>query len=167
MQFFPSRCVLKETESQVTPSQCRRWGPGGHIRPRQDVAVPSAGRRGALREAQGYFCIFPPMDRYWYDLVCWVFKCAGKGTLFAPNKSCLGSAFPAGASVRGARQQLRHSELLPSTSGKARYGPPRIVLLFQALLWVAEAIFFSVFAANMFKFALFWRQVVNASEVHT
>lgn len=90
-----------------------------------------------------------------------------KGCCFAPNKSRLGLAFPPCASVRGARQQLRHSKLLSSTSGKARYGQPSIVLLFEALLWVAEAIFFSVFAANMFKFTLFWRQVVNASEVHT
>lgn len=65
------------------------------------------------------------------------------------------------------RQQLKSNKLPPSTSGEARYGQAELVLLFEAFLWVAEANFLCVFAANMFKFSLFWRQVVNASEVHT
>lgn len=38
---------------------------------------------------------------------------------------------------------------------------------YSRLFFGLQRQFFFVFAANMFKFSLFWRQVVNASEVHT
>lgn len=100
------------------------------------------------------------------DLVCWVFKCTGKGPLFAPNKSGLGFAFLMCVSVKEARQQLKYNELL--SSPRERKGITKLKL---CIIWGSSLScrgnFFSVFAANMFKFALFWRQVVNASEVYT
>lgn len=166
------RVLKAEIESPALPLQ-RRSGCAEHSRigPRQDVTVSCTEDKALCKRHRGVFLSslqWSTSGRVWLQhwLGFWVFKCTGKGTLFAPNKSRLGLAFLTGAWGKEARQQLKSNKLLPSTTGMARYGQAELVLLFEAFLWVAEAIFF-VFAANMFEFSLFWRQVVNASEVHT
>lgn len=81
----------------------------------------------------------------------------GKGMLFALNKSCPCSVFllcltercPAVAEMQWTLSLRENSAVTWDSS------------------FCCSSNFYSMFAANMVKLALFWKQAVNASEVHT
>lgn len=121
---------------------CSSSAEHSQIGPRQDVTVSCTEDKALCKRHRGVFLSslqWSTSGRVWLQhwLGFWVFKCTGKGTLFAPNKSRLGLAFLTGAWGKEARQQLKSNKLLPSTTGMARYGQAELVLLFEAFLWVA------------------------------
>lgn len=104
--------TLKCNFPELQGTEGRDWVPSSSASAPRSRAGWHLCRQGTLQKPRGVLLSslqWSQSGRVWLQqcLGFWLFKCTGKGTLFAPNKICLGLAFLTGARGKEARQQLK------------------------------------------------------------